>query len=186
MNRLTIATLGASLAFAAACSSGSDEHTPAISEGGAWGAGVGGAGVGGAREPAAGDAGASGRADGGASNSGGADAGQGGLTNEAGASGDGGAAALEPGMVVVVPSGSCAENAKWKSATPLAEISSDGEERLLSITADELDVLFQRDGLVLLAHRAKASADFGTPSEVTIPADYDVTAGAALSADGKT
>jgi hypothetical protein len=185
MNRITVTALGVSLTVAAACSSGSDGHAPALSDVGASTAGAGGT-----RLPTAGNAGASGRVTGGNSSAG-DDAGQGGTeTTEAGAAGEGGAGGtaggLEPGRVVVVPPSACSVTAKWSSPIPLAGISSNGDERLLSITADELDVVFVRDARVLLAHRTKANADFGTASEVTIPTEYDATAGAALSADGKT
>jgi WD40-like Beta Propeller Repeat len=181
MNRITFAALGVSLVVAAACSSGSDEHAPPpVSDGGASTAGAGGA-----HQSTAGNAGTSGRPAGGKSSVS-DDAGQGGTTSEGGAIGQGGEAGLEPGMVVVVPPSACSETAKWKSPGPLTGISGAGVERLLSITADELDVLFVRDGSVLLAHRNKANADFGTATAVMIPPDYDTTAGAALSADGKT
>jgi hypothetical protein len=182
MNRIAFTALGVSLVVAAACSSGSDRHAPAVSDGGSSNAGAGGT-----RLPTAGNAGSSGKAAGGKASGGEDDPGQGGSdSSAAGDTGEGGAAGLEPGMVVVVPPSACSESAKWKSAIPLAGISSNGVERLLSITSDELDVVFVRDGSVLSAHRAKASADFGTPIEVTIPTGYGVTAGAALSADGKT
>ncbi|MEO6600094.1 MAG: hypothetical protein ABIQ16_09500 [Polyangiaceae bacterium] len=180
MNRFIFTALGVSLVVAGACS-GSDGHAPPVSEGGASNAGAGGK-----RLSTAGDAGASGEAAGGRPG-GGDDPGQGGTDiSGAGDTGEGGAAGLEPGIVVVVPPSACSPSAKWKSPSPLTGISDNGVERLLSITADELDVVFVRDGRVLLAHRAKASADFGTPIEVTIPTDFDVTAGAALSADGRT
>ena len=181
MKRITFTALGVSLLVASACSSSSDVHAPAVGDGGASTAGAGGT-----RVPAAGNAGASGRATGGNSSAG-ADAGQGGTETPAGgtASEGGAGGELEPGTVVVVPPSACSESAKWSSPIPLVGISSDGAERLLSVTADELDVLFVRDGGLLSAHRTKATADFGTASEVTIPTDYDATAGATLSADGK-
>ncbi|MES1178314.1 MAG: hypothetical protein ABUL62_28595 [Myxococcales bacterium] len=181
MNRITFSALGVTLVVAAACSSGSDVHAPAVGDGGSSNAGAGGT-----RLPTAGNAGASGRAAIAGKPGSSDDAGQGGTANEGGAVGEGGEAGLEPGTVVVVPASACSETAKWKSPSPLGGVSGAGVERLLSITADELDVLFVRDGSVLLAHRTKANADFGTASEVTIPTDYDVTPGAALSADGKT
>lgn len=186
MNRLTFAALGGSLALAAACSSGSDERAPAIGPGGGANARAGDAGA-----PSLGDAGSGSPESGGKPNAG-DEAGQGGVGDAAGASGEGGAfgeggaAGLEPGMVVVVPPSACSEGAKWKTPKPLPGIAGDGEERLLSITPDELDVLFVRDGSVLVAHRTKSSAAFGAATEVPIPTDYDVAAGAALSPDGKT
>jgi len=185
MKRLTFTVLSATLALAAACSSGSDAHAPAISGGGASNARAGDAG-----QSSGGDTQVGGRASGGKSNTS-DEAGQGGIGNAAGASGEagafgeGGAAGLEPGVVVVVPPSACSESAKWKAPSPLTGIAGNGEERLLSITADELDILFVRDGSVLLAHRTKASGDFGATSEVSVPAGYDVVAGAALSPDGK-
>lgn len=177
MSRISLTALGVSLVVAA-CSSGSDDHAPPIaSNGGASTAGAGGTGS--VR------AGSSSGARAGASEGGTADAGQGGAgTNDSRS--DGGAAGLEPGTVVVVPPSTCSPTAKWSSPTTLASISSAADERLLSITADELDVLFVRDGALMLAHRDKSSADFADPSAVMLPDGYGISDGAALSADGKT
>ena len=170
----TSTVLGVSLLLAVACSSGSDDHAPLLGIAGDSSGGAGGSRV-------LGDAGSAGRAAGGKQNA--ADeAGQGG----AAAVGEAGAAGLEQGTVVEVPPSVCSQKAKWSAPTSLAGVDSAGVERLLSITADELDVVFVRDGSLMRAHRDKANADFGAASEVPLPADYGVADGAALSADGKT
>ncbi|MET0789936.1 MAG: hypothetical protein ABW061_00315 [Polyangiaceae bacterium] len=180
MNRSTFSAWGISLVVACACSSGSDERAPSLNHGGASNAGAGGSQV-----PGAGDAGAGARAEGGEPNDN-ENAGRGGGSADGGTAGEGGAAGLEPGVVVVVPPSACSQNADWGSPLALPGVSGTGDERLLSITADELDIVFVRDGTLRRAHRDKASADFDTPSTVTIPADYGVSDGATLSADGKT
>jgi hypothetical protein len=86
----------------------------------------------------------------------------------------------------VIPASSCSETADWSGATPLAGVSTTATEQLLSITADELDVVFTRAGALLRAHRDTASADFDAGSAITLPDGYDASNGAALSADGKT
>ena len=171
-------TLGGGCVMAA-CSS--DSNGPSASSGGssatAGGGSTGNAGNGGSHHGATGgsdnDAGA------------GAGAGEGG---EAGspASGDGGAAGEEPGTVVVVPPAACSETASWMGALPLPSVSTTADERLLSITADELDLAFLRDGVLYVAHRANAKDDFDAGTAVTLPAGYLADPGVALSADGAT
>ena len=170
----TWTALGVWLVLGVACSSGSDDRAPPLSIGGAS------SGSGGARD--LGDAGSGGRAVGGKQNVAN-DAGQGGAVA---AAGEAGAAGLEQGTVVEVPPSVCSPKAKWSAPTPLTGVDSTGDERLLSITADQLDVAFVRGGSLMRAHRNKASADFGVASEVPLPADYGLDGGAALSADGKT
>jgi len=115
------------------------------------------------------------------------DTGEGGaVAGDTGNSGEGGAAGLEPGMVIPVEPGACSETTKWGSPTPLTGVSSNADEQLLSITADELDIVFVRGATVQRAHRQSAADDFGTSSSITIPDGYDVGAGATLSSDGKT
>jgi hypothetical protein len=123
-------------------------------------------------------------ASGGSHNNEAAGAGEGG---EAGSvSGEGGAAGEEPGTVVVVPPAACPETASWMGATPLASVSTTADERLLSITADELDIAFLRDGAPYVAHRASTKDDFDAGTAVSLPAGYQADAGVALSADGLT
>jgi hypothetical protein len=100
--------------------------------------------------------------------------------------GDGGAAGEEPGTVVEVPPAACSETAKWMGAAPLAGVSTTADERLLSVTADELDLAFLRDGALYVAHRASTNDDFDAGTAVTLPAGYVADAGVALSADGLT
>jgi len=178
MKRYLLATTGCVLCLGVACSSNSDERAPGVSDGGA-----------------SSQAGGGGRSSGGKSGSGGkAEAGSAGEAGEGGtagvASGAAGAAgaggAPDEGTIIPVEPSTCSESAAWASEQPLQGISSDADERLLAITADELDILFLRDGSPLLAHRERANAAFGAPFAQTIPDGYGVDAGAALSADGKT
>ncbi|HKO46804.1 MAG TPA: hypothetical protein VJV79_03725, partial [Polyangiaceae bacterium] len=76
--------------------------------------------------------------------------------------------------------------ATWASVAPLDGISTAANEQLLAITADQLDIVFLRDGQAMLAHRELASAAFAAAVEITIADGYGVDAGVALSADGKT
>jgi len=178
MNRYLLTALGVTLCIAiAACSSNSDEHAPpAVADGGTSSkSGAGGrssAGKGGSGGTAASSAGE--RADGGAAGSG---------ASEAGAGGEGG---VDEGVVVPVPPAACSEQATWANATALPGISTDANERLLSITADELDILFLRDGSAMRAHRDQASAEFGAAVALPIADGYGTDAGVALSGDGKT
>lgn len=173
MKLSTVCVSAAAVCLAVACSSSSDSP-PAYTAGGASNGGAthipGGthnAGSGGDAEVAgAADAGAAGEA--------------------GGAAGDGGEGGLEQGMVVVVPPSTCSEAAAWTGATPLSGVSTTSDEKLLSITADELDIVFTRDGALLHAHRSTAKGAFDAGSPVTVPDGYDSTAGAALSGDGKT
>lgn len=176
MNQRSSGILALTL-LVAACSSGSDDHAPGISSGGSSsenggqsGSANGGSG---GRSPAPaggrkGDAGASGEDSGGSA--------------ESGAGGEGG---LEQGMVVPIAASVCSDSALWKQGTAVPQVSSAAKEKLLSISADELDLLFMRDSDVLLAHRDRASDPFADATPLSLPTDYDVNAGAALSADGK-
>lgn len=180
MKPLAFTAIGALLCFGAACSSGSDGHAPALGDGGTSSdAGAGGSHAGKSSGGAAGHkAGAS----------------SGGATGEAGSSSDGGAdpvteggAGGEPeGMVIPVLPSACSESTDWSATLPLLGVSTNATERLLSITADELDVVFVRSNTLLRAHRDSATASFGSGNAINVPAGYSFTAGAALSADGKT
>jgi hypothetical protein len=185
MNRYTLTALGVAVCFGVACSSDSDDHAPALGSGGGSsrsGAGgrapVGDSGAGGTTETTAGSAGET--EQGGAAGEAGA---AGAPSSAAGAGGEGG---VEEGTIVPVTPGACSETAVWANATTLEGISTAADEQLLAITADELDILFLRDGSPMRAHRELASATFGAGDALTIPDGYGVDAGAALSADGKT
>ena len=180
MNRHLWVVLGSMLGLGAACSSGSDLHAPAIAEGGA--APDGGTSGSGGSTPNGGKGGSAGHKHSGGAPGEGGEAGQLG----AGAPGDGGAADSQPGMVVPVPPGDCTEVADWGSATPLSGVSTTSNELLLSITADELDVVFMRGNKLLRAHRTIANTAFGTASTINVPTGYSPSAGVALSGDGKT
>lgn len=171
------------LDLVAACSSGSDSHAaPISSDGGSSSSDGGSAGT---RQFPVGTGGGSGGSGGTGSAAGGAagEADQGGASD----SNAGAAGADEPGTVVLVPPGTCSETAVWMAAAPVTSVSTDGvTESLISITPDELDIVFMRAGAPFWAHRAAASGTFGAATPVTLPADYAADAGAALSSDGLT
>lgn len=176
MNRY-LPVLGLGLVLFVACSSSSDDHAPAVEAGGESSSGGRGGSSSRAGSSSGGDAGSSE-----AGNAGSIDTPGG----AAGESGEGGAAGLEPGMVIPVLPGTCSETTEWKGATSLATVSSAADERLLSITVDELDIIFLRDGALYRAHRNASTEAFGAAALVTVPAGYDTAYGATLSADGKT
>jgi hypothetical protein len=166
--------------LAAACSSSSDDHVPGVSSGGA-NAETGGA----SGHSGSGSAGRSSLPAGGRVGATGANAEDAGASGETGG-GVGGEGGLEQGMVVPVTPSACSDTAVWKEGSAVPQVSSAAKEKLLSITADELDLLFLRDSNVLLAHREHASDPFAEATPLSLPSGYDVNAGAALSADGKT
>lgn len=177
MKRYLLPALAITLGLGAACSSNSDEHAPAVGEGGASSHG----GTGGRSSVGKGGAGT---ANGGAQTDDGGSAGAAGsAAGEGGAGGEGGA---QEGAIIPVTPGACSEDAAWASATPLPGISTAADERLLAITADELDILFLRDGTAMRAHRDQARVEFGAAVAQTIADGYGVDAGVGLSADGKT
>ena len=176
MSLSTVYLSAAAVCVAAACSSSSGSP-PAYSAGGASSRG---GSNGSLHTPAGAHAASGGRTGAGTAADGGVAGDSGGAAGE---SGEGG---LEQGMVVTVTPSTCSEAADWTAAAPLAGVSTTGDEKLLSITADELDVLFTRDGALLHSHRSTAKAAFDAGSPVTVPDGYDLSAGAALSGDGKT
>jgi hypothetical protein len=178
MKRSTLYASAAAVCLAVACSSSSDSAPAAYSPGGASSDG-GSTHIPGGTQPA----GSGGLAEAAGTSSDGGAAGEAGAAGTAGTAGEGG---LEQGVVVVVPPSTCSEAADWSAATPLAGVSTTDDEKLLSITADELDVAFLRNGALLHAHRSTAKGAFDAGSAVTVPDGYDPTAGAALSGDGKT
>ncbi|MEO7033584.1 MAG: hypothetical protein ABI548_06895 [Polyangiaceae bacterium] len=105
---------------------------------------------------------------------------------EGGEGGEAGEGGLQQGMVVVVKPSTCSEAANWTAAAPVMGVSTTSDEKLLSITADELDIVFARDGALLHAHRATATAAFDAGTAITLPDGYSEVGGASLSADGKT
>jgi hypothetical protein len=168
-----------------ACSSGSDAHPPLISSGGSASSDAGSVGTGGRKIPVG--------TDGGSSGLGGSEAGAAGEAGEAGRpdrGADGGAAGAaggqEQGTVVPVTPSVCSETAVWAGAAPVDAVSTDADESLLSITPDELDIVFMRLGAPFWAHRDTPSDTFGMATAVTLPAGYVASAGAALSSDGMT
>ena len=155
------------VALVVACSSSSDSHSAVVTTGGSSGSD---AGVGGAHYGSGGTAGS--------------DSASAGHAAESSEAGSGGAAGSQEGTVVEVAPAACSDMPAWNGAMPLAVVSTAGDERLLSITADELDIVFLRAGAVYLAHRDVASVAFGAASAVTLPTGYVATAGAALGSGG--
>jgi len=179
MSRRILAALGVTFCVGVACSSNSDQHAPALADGGASSRG----GAGG--RTAGGKSGDGGTADGGGGER--DDGGAGGAAgNSAGEGGEGGEGGAEQGTIVPVEPGVCSADAGWANAKPLDGISTDANEQLLAITPDELDIVFLRDNTAMRAHRELASAPFDAGSVMTIPDGYGVDTGVALSADGKT
>lgn len=79
----------------------------------------------------------------------------------------------------------CDVQASWGEPTPLVGISSaNADERLLSLTHDELTIVFTRDGVPMVADRTAASDPFGTPVPLALPAGYTHEHGVALHPDG--
>jgi hypothetical protein len=182
MKHATLYASGCVLCLATACSS-SSERTPApFIAGGASSGGTAGA----RTSSQAGTAGTSEELGGaGQSSAEGGAAGEAGAS-DAGAAGVAGAAPLPPGTVVTVTPGACSESADWTAATPVTNVTTSDDEELLSITADELDIVFTRSAALFRAHRDVASGSFDSGSAVTLPDGYDASGGAALSPDGKT
>ena len=174
MNRYTRTACGAALFVAIACSSNSDDHAPAVSGGGASSkSGAGG-------RSATGKSGSGGNAE---SDDAGSAGVAGSASGEGGTSGEGGA---DQGTIIPITPSACSETAVWADGTPLDGISTSANEQLLSITADELDILFLRDNTAMRAHRASAKVAFDEAVALEIADGYGVDAGVALSADGKT
>ena len=181
MKPLAFGAIVAVLTLGVACSSGSDQHAPAISDGGASAeAGSGGS--------------LAGKSSGGASGHK-AGASSGAATADAGNSSDGGAASVndggaggeqQEGMVIPVSASVCSQTADWSATAPLVGVSTNATERLLSITDDELDVVFVRSNTLLRAHRDSVTELFGSGNAINVPAGYTTSFGAALSADGKS
>jgi len=173
MNRYVAPVLACVLFAGGACSSNSDDRAAAVGIGG------------GSSKSGAGGRSSTGKSGGGGTDAGSTGEGDGGSAgaDSAGAGGEGGA---DEGAIIPVTPGACSETAVWANAAPLAGISTSADEQLLAITADELDILFLRDGLATLAHRDSSSAEFDAGITLTIADGYGVEAGAALSADGKT
>jgi hypothetical protein len=167
------ALLALAFAAATACSSSSNDHPPAISSGGdtALGSDNGGAGNSGTKGSSAGQT------------SGGANAQAGATPGEAGAGpifeSDAGPGRPPPGDP------KCNELASWSGAMALDTVSTAADETLLSITSDELDLAFLRDGALYVAHREDASGTFVVGDAVSIPSGWSADEGVALSADGK-
>jgi len=173
------------LCLAAGCSSNAGSNAAPYSGGGVSSGGANGSSGSGAHVPP-------GTTHAGSGGGGGVGVGEGGAAvgGEAGTvgadGGDGGSAGLPPGMVVVVAKSTCSENAHWTGAASVAAVSTAADEKLLSITADELDIVFARGLGLFHAHRATASDTFDAGVEITLPTGYSLAGGASLSADGKT
>jgi hypothetical protein len=112
-----------------------------------------------------------------------ADGGEGGAAADS-SGGEAGRADVPTDQPPVTPS-ACSETAKWSGASSLDPVSSAADEALLSVTADELDLAFQRGTALYVAHRAQASAAFDIGSPIAIPSGWSVAQGAGLSPDGK-
>lgn len=85
------------------------------------------------------------------------------------------------------PPPSCDPKGTWGKPVALATLSTpQADEQLLSMTHDELSLVFSRDDALFVADRTDAQQDFGAPVAVTLPVEYTFAHGLALSADGLT
>lgn len=162
-------TLG--LAWPLACSSGDDGRAPPAAAG----------------TRSTGRSGSSGSEGSGA----GADALGGNESDAGGLAGDGnighlgGGGSLSIGGAPTFDDPVCDVQAAWGNPTSLAVISTpEADERLLSMTHDELTIVFTRGEVPMVADRAAASDDFGTPVTLALPAGFGHEHGLALHPDG--
>jgi hypothetical protein len=154
-----------------ACSSGDDGHAPPA------GAGTPNAGHGGAS--AANGTGAVGGEDVGGSSATDGDAGDGNIGHI------GGGGSLSIGGAPTFDDPICKVAGTWGNPVSLAVVSTaNADERLLSLTHDALTIVFTRDDVLMVADRAAASDDFGTPVTLLLPAGYTHEHGVALHPDG--
>lgn len=173
MNKIVVLGLAALAALPVAC--GDDDDHPAASTGGGSGGKI--SGSGGESSDANGGAidDVGGAAQGGA----GADLPPIGTLGGLGPVAGGGAPDTGPTL--------CDIEAKWSEPTALAGIATDGaDERLLTMTHDELSLVFTRDDVLMLADRADVDASFAAPSELALPSGYTSEYGVGLSADALT
>lgn len=183
--RAAAGSLALGLALVAAC--GEDARPGALVATGGSSPGSGAGGSTGSR-PGGGDAGDSasqGGAAGDAAEQGGAaghdgDGGIGNIGQIGGFSGEWGFG----GTPVLVPP-ECEPEAGWGAPLEIGELNSTpADDALLAVTPDELSLLFARGEELFIADRAAADGDFDPEVQVTVPAGFDVTRGAALSPDG--
>lgn len=80
----------------------------------------------------------------------------------------------------------CSLGMSWTGENALASLNTAADESLLSITGDELAVVFTRDGTPYLAERADAADDWGVATELVLPVGFDSTLGLSLSPDALT
>ena len=79
----------------------------------------------------------------------------------------------------------CAPDTTWGGPSSLAGVNTaDADERLLTMTHDELTLVFSRGDQLFVVDRTAASAAFGAPSEVTLPVGYSAAQGLAVTPDG--
>jgi hypothetical protein len=72
----------------------------------------------------------------------------------------------------------------WGNPTPLANINTHADERLLTMTHDELTLVIERAGALLLAERDSPQAPFTAVTPLALPHGYDATRGVSLDAQG--
>jgi hypothetical protein len=102
----------------------------------------------------------------------------GGSDNAAGA-----ASFPEAGGTSNVGAAVCDKTITWKTTVTLESVTTSAVEKLLSVTADELTLLFLRDGVPHIARRESASKEFAPAKSVTLPAGYTAAHGATLSSN---
>jgi hypothetical protein len=84
------------------------------------------------------------------------------------------------------PPPSCDIGKKWGNPVKLSLSTPQADERLLSMTHDELSLVFSRDDQLFVADRSDPKQDFAAPVAVTLPSGHTFEHGVALSADGLT
>jgi hypothetical protein len=174
---LAVACIGLPLA----CGSNKPDVAPPASAGGS-------AGKGSISHPGGvtGTAAASGEAPGGAGGANGVV--DGGATSDLPPIGDIAGAPTEPsgGAPADLPP-ECEPTGSWGAPVSLGSVNTpDADEHLLSITHDELTLVFSRGDQLFVADRASTAVDFARPTAQTLPDSYTYTLGLALSPDGRT
>lgn len=84
------------------------------------------------------------------------------------------------------PPPSCDVGRKWGKPVKLSLSTPQADERLLSMTHDELSLVFSRDDQLFVADRTDPKQDFGAPMALTLPSGHTFEHGVALGADGLT
>ena len=77
----------------------------------------------------------------------------------------------------------CDPEARWSGAVAVAGVSTAADERLLTMTPDELTLVFSRDSALFVADRATTGGPLASAALV-LPSEYDAARGLAIDAAG--